>query len=285
MVRRRARPPPRGCGGATTTRRPSSRTTALVEENRRRGRTDREFELVDTGVFDGDALLADRRRLRQGGIRRHVPAPPDPQRRARPAELHALPTLWFRNRWSWDAGSARPSIRGQRSSAGTALAIAEDVDRSRWLLAADPHPGGRPPTLLFCENETNYPRLFGSHGTTPYPKDGINDHVVHGAATVNPEGHGTKMSCWYRVAVDPGDTIELRLRLASTHDPAMPRPDLGTSFVQTMGDREREADEFYASLRPTGATDDEAAIMRQALGGDRVEPAILRIRRAALARR
>jgi hypothetical protein len=176
-----------------------------------------------------------------------------------------------------------PSIRAQRSSAGTALAIAEDVDRNSWILAAGAHPGGRPPTLLFCENETNDSRLFGSPGATPYPKDGINDHVVHGAATVNPEGHGTKMSCWYRVAVDPGDTIELRLRLASAHDRAMPRPDLRD--VRCVGWDEPRA-RAASSMRPCGhrATDDEAAIMRQAWRDDE-EPAILRIRRAALARR
>ena len=118
---------------------------------------------------------------------------------------------------------------------------------------------------MFCENETNLPLLFGATASTPWPKDGINDHVVSGAATVNPAQTGTKMSARYRVTVAPGAEIELRLRLA--RDPADGEADLGEGFATTLAARKREADEFYASLRPDVATDEELAVMREAYAG------------------
>ena len=118
---------------------------------------------------------------------------------------------------------------------------------------------------MFCDNETNVQRLFGGAASTPYPKDGVNDHVVNGAATVNPERRGTKMACWYRLSVGAGETVELRLRLA--RDAPGRAMDLGKDFAQTQADRSREADEYYAALRPEGTSDDEAMVMRQAFAG------------------
>ena len=285
----------------------------LREENARRGQTDPEFELVDTGIFDGGRywqITADYAKAapRDLCIRIRVR-----NAASEAAELHVLPTLWFRNRWSWEDGIARPVISAQvsfplargkdgmgvdRKSAnvagippppqpspsggggGSALdprvrgddgnqksasAIAEEELLGRWHLTAGPDPAGRLPAMLFCENDTNMPRLFGVAGPTPYPKDGINDHVVNGAPTVNPARCGTKMACWYRLTVAPGQTVELRLRLA--HESAGPTLDLGAGFEKTFVEREREADEFYRTLRPAQATDDEAAVMRQAFAG------------------
>ena len=239
----------------------------LCAENARRGKKDPEFELVDTGVFDGDRywqIEADYAKAtpRDLCLRLRV-------RNAGPetAELHILPTLWFRNRWSWEEGSPRPSIRAvtPTHATGAAKAVAHEESLGRWFLAAGPDRAGRAPTLLFCENETNFPRLFGSAPATPYPKDGINDHIVHGAATVNPAREGTKLGCWYRVVLAAGETLELRLRLArADSDAAL---DLGTGFEQTLAEREREADEFYAELLPEGASTDEAAVSRQAFAG------------------
>jgi len=241
----------------------------LRDENRRRGRADREFELVDTGIFDGDRYwqieadyakatphdLCLRIRVRNAG--------PDA------AELHVLPTLWFRNTWSWQPDSPRPSLRAAApgEAVGAAVAIAEEPRLRRWLLAAGRDPRGRAPELLFCENETNVPRVFGAARQTPYPKDGINDHVVHGAATVNPAQHGTKLACWYRLAVGAGQSVELRLRLARADAAATSQLELGAAFESTLALREREADEFYAALRPAGASDEEAAVMRRAFAG------------------
>jgi hypothetical protein len=234
----------------------------LRQENARRGKHDREFELADTGIFDGG-------RYWQVTVDYAKAAPRDVcvrirARNAGPdaASLHVLPTLWFRNRWSWEADAARPVIRADADDPGSA--IAEEERLGRWRLTAGRDPSGALPKLLFCENDTNAARLFGVRAVTPYPKDGVNDHVVAGAGTVNPARRGTKLACWYRVTIAPGETVELRLRLGL--DPGAPL-DLGPDFDRTLADRAREADEYYAALRPVDATDSEAAVMRQALAG------------------
>ena len=129
-------------------------------------------------------------------------------------------------------------------------------------------PDGGRPQLLLCENETNVERIFGQPPTTPYPKDGINDHVIHGAPTVNPDGTGTKAAAWYRVTLEPGETAEIRLRLRKTGAGTTPvRDPLGTDFADVMNRREAEADAFYAELDRPAATPEESRIMRQAFAG------------------
>ncbi len=237
----------------------------LRQENARRTRDEPEYELIDTNAFDGDRywqITADYAKAAPDDVCiRIVARNAGPER----AELHILPTLWFRNRWSWEDGVPKPVIR-DASNETNSLAIAEDGMVGAWKLVVGPDAAGRPPPLLFCENETNAQRLFGGAASqTPYPKDGINDHVVNGAATVSPERRGTKMACWYRVAVAAGETVELRLRLA--RDTPGRSIDLGENFAQTQADRSREADEYYAALRPEGASDEEAMVMRQAFAG------------------
>ena len=236
----------------------------LREENARRTRDDPEFELLDTGVFDGDRywrIAADYAKAAPDDVLIRIAA-----RNMGPeaAELHILPTLWFRNRWSWEDGVAKPVIR-DASDGVSAVAIAEDEALGAWGLVAGPDPTGRPATLLFCENETNVPKLFGGAASTAYPKDGINDHVVNGAATVNPEQRGTKMACLYRVTVGAGETVEIRLRLA--REASGRTMDLGKAFTQTQAERSQEANEYYAALRPEGTSDEEAMVMRQAFAG------------------
>ena len=136
-------------------------------------------------------------------------------------------------------------------------------------LVADSGPDGAAPMALFCENETNLGRLYGVEPITPYPKDGVNDHVVHGAATVNPERTGTKCAFWYKLTVQPGQTVELRLRLrqAETARGGTAAAAFGAGFDQLMAQRRSEADEFYGELTPKAATADEAMVMRQASAG------------------
>ena len=131
---------------------------------------------------------------------------------------------------------------------------------------------GTGPQLLFCENETNLARLYGAAAATPYPKDGINDHVVHGAPTINPAGTGTKCSFWYQLTVPAGQTAELRLRLrpaagGGSKPATSAATALGKDFDQVMTQRRAEADEFYAELTPAGASADEALVLRQACAG------------------
>ncbi|HEY7202463.1 MAG TPA: glucosidase [Candidatus Dormibacteraeota bacterium] len=222
----------------------------LVDENRRRGRLDPEFELEDTGVFAEDRfweITADYAKADAEDVLVRVTV-----RNAGPEEatIDVLPTMWFRNTWSWEPGAERPLIVADRDGL---LAQHENLGHRVLALSGAPE-------LLFCENEHNARRLWNTPNATPYPKDGINDHVVGGAATVNPLLRGTKAAARYHLTVAAGARVELRLRLA----PA-PR-DLGARFDDTMRLREEEANDFYEPLLE-GATADEARVARQALAG------------------
>jgi hypothetical protein len=235
----------------------------LRAENGRRGKTDPEYELLDTGVFDGGRYW----------ITEVCYAKADPTdllmrvtvTNAGPDTdtLHVLPTAWFRNTWSWDMAAAKPVIE----AAGPAAARVEHPYLGTLELVAGAGPDGAAPALLFCENETNTARLFGAEPVTPYPKDGINDHVIHGAATVSPQQRGTKSAFWYRLEVPPGGTAELRLRLRPQGATPKAPAALGGSFERVVAARQGEADEFYAELTPETASEDEALVMRQAFGG------------------
>ena len=223
----------------------------LVAENRARGRDQPEFELVDTGAFDDGRyweITADYAKASADDIRVRLSI-----RNAGPeaAVIDVLPTLWFRNTWSWGIDDRKPGIR----TAGGSL-LAEHHELGSFTLSGDGSP-----EPLFCENETNTERLWGIPGVTSFPKDGINDHVLSGAKTVNPALTGTKAALHYRVEVPAGGTAVIRLRLAPA--PGGPAPD----FATVMTAREREADEFYSLLTPPGAGADRALVMRQALSG------------------
>jgi hypothetical protein len=228
----------------------------LVATNRGRGRGDPEYELLDTGAFDGDrywvvevvyAKASPLDLLMQ--VRVTNAGPED-------ATLHVLPTVWFRNTWSWDAGAPKPVIEAGGP---------ESIRIDHPFLGALEMLGGQASDLLFCDNETNSQRLFGVGPTTQWPKDGINDHVIHGAATVNPAGRGTKGAFWYQLTVAPHATAELRLRLRPR--PADSADALGQRFEQVIASRRREADEFYAEITPDSASAEEAMVMRQAFSG------------------
>jgi hypothetical protein len=221
----------------------------LVAENSRRGRTDPEFELLDTGIFDGD-------RYWDVEVDYAKAAPTDvciriAVRNAGPDEatLDVLPTLWFRNAWSWDVGATRPEIAGR---AGELTATHHELGTMTLTGEGGPAP-------LLCDNDTNTARLWSVPGPA-YPKDGIGDHLIHGAATVNPSNAGTKGALHYRLTVAPGKTAEIRLRLSDRST------DLGAGWAATMRLRREEADEFYGELAPD-ADPEEALVMRQALAG------------------
>ncbi|HST24511.1 MAG TPA: hypothetical protein VLJ76_00820 [Gaiellaceae bacterium] len=223
----------------------------LVAVNASRTRADPEYELLDTGLFDDGRyweITADYAKASPEDILVRVTV-----RNAGPetATIDVLPTLWFRNTWSWGLDPRRPEVRLE----GPAMSAEHWDLGQRWLSASGT------PTPLFCENETNTERLWGVGGSTPYPKDGIADHVVAGLPTVNPELSGTKAAFHYRLEVGPGANANVELRLRDTTG------GLGADFDDVMAAREKEADEFYAELTPAGASDDEALVVRQALGG------------------
>jgi Mannosylglycerate hydrolase MGH1-like glycoside hydrolase domain len=238
---------------------------ALVDHGR--GLQDPELELLDTGVFDDDrywsvevtyAKASPTEVLARIVVENHA---------AEEAVLHVLPTLWFRNTWSWAEGAPRPRI--VRDGAGL---LVTDHALAGYRLQAAPAPGGAVPATLFCENETNTARVFQTEPLTPYPKDGINDHVVSGAQTVNPDGTGTKAAFHYTLTVAGHATAELRLRLhrppadEDPADPATPRWE-GAAFDRTLAAREADADEFYEALAPEGTTPEAMRVLRQACAG------------------
>jgi hypothetical protein len=236
---------------------------ALITLNGSRGRTGPEYELLDTGVFDGDRYWIVEVHYAKAGpddilmTIRVTNAGPGAE------TLHVLPTAWFRNTWSWEIGAPRPLL----SAAGDGAVSIQHPFGTELQLLAGAAPGGAAPVPLFCENETNVARLFGAAPATPYPKDGINDHVISGAATVNPDRRGTKCAFWYQVMVAPGATAELRLRLRPAGAGPEAATALGADFDRVVALRRAEADEFYADLTPQGASADEAMVMRQAFGG------------------
>jgi hypothetical protein len=235
----------------------------LRRENGRRGKSDPEYELLDTGVFDDDRYWIVE-------VTYAKAAPDDLLMAVRVTNagperdtLHVLPTAWFRNTWSWEPNGARPEmVAAGRATVSVAHPFLGQLE---WV--AGPGPDGSPPTLLFCENETNEGRLYGVRSSPPYAKDGINDHVVSGAASVNPDRRGTKCSAWYRVEVDPGASCELRVRLRPAGASPKGASAVGANFEKAVDRRRGEADEFYAELTPEGASADEAMVMRQAFAG------------------
>jgi len=232
-------------------------------ENSRRDRRDPEYEILDTGVFDDDRYWVTEVKYAKSADAAELlivvtvtNAGPDPD------TVHVLPTAWFRNTWSWVEGAAKPVLKGGASGA---VHIEHPFLGGLELIAGDASDGTAP-TVLFCENETNTARLFGSAPVTPYPKDGINDHVVSGKPTVNPEQAGTKCSFWYELTVAPGATAEIRLRLRPEGKTVTTSP-FGQNFDEILNDRKAEADEFYRALTPDSASEDEAMVMRQAFAG------------------
>ena len=177
--------------------------------------------------------------------------------------LQVLPSAWFRNTWSWDFHAPKPEL----SASGPASVDIRHPFLGELELAGASAPGGAPPKLLFCENETNYHRLYGVTASPIYPKDGVNDHVVGGQATVNPDLAGTKCAFWYQVTVQPGAKAELRLRMRPKGTKPEPSAALGKHFDDVIAKRWAEADEFYAELTPKAASADEAMVMRQAFSG------------------
>ncbi|WP_211240836.1 MGH1-like glycoside hydrolase domain-containing protein [Hamadaea tsunoensis] len=228
----------------------------LVDVNGRRSRHEAEYELLDTGVFADDrywSVTADYAKASPTDLCVVVTVA---NRGPETATIHVLPTLWFRNTWAWGqpGEDAVPSITGD----GGRLTARHGALGTIELL------GDGTPTALFCDNETNTERLWGTPGRSAYPKDGINDHVVHGAATVNPARTGTKAALHYVLEVPAGGSRQIRLRLA---EPTGGSADLGDGFAKVMADRRTEADAFFAALMPAGTTDEEALVVRGAVAG------------------
>jgi len=240
----------------------------LRATNRRRSKLELEYELLDTGIFDDDRyfdVFVEYAKATPEDILVRITAV---NRGPEEAELHVLPTLWFRNTWLFWPEAERPSLREEGRGGGMSVVAATHPELGARHLYCE---GDAP--LLFTENETNNVRVFGSPNVTRWVKDGINDRVVAGREdAVNPEQRGTKVAPHYRLTVPSGGEAVVRLRLTDAAPGARAqgaekgRP-FGKGFDATFEARRKEADEFYRSITPASAGEDEARVVRQALSG------------------
>jgi hypothetical protein len=239
----------------------------LVEKNRPQEKSQAEYELIDTGVFDEDRyfdVFVEYAKADTEDILIRISAT---NRGSEKAELHLLPTIWFRNRWSWGYAEARPLLcRGSEqleNETNAALIELEHEYYGRRLLYCEGTP-----TVLFTENETNTQRLFGVANRQPYVKDAFHEYVIRGAReAVNPLQTGTKAAAHYILHLNPGETATLRLRFLPAEVAQGHTDILGENFNQVFAERINEADEFYSTIIPQHLSLDARSVMRQSFAG------------------
>jgi hypothetical protein len=238
----------------------------LVEESQRRSRHEPEFELADTGVFEGGRYF--------DLVVEYAKASPDniliritiANRGPEPAVLHLLPTLWFRNTWSWGCTHEGCEVKPRIDQISDDAVVARHTSLGSMRLVAEADSAGQPTRWLFTENETNSQRLFGHENGSPAVKDAFHDFVVQGQRdTVSSRPVGTKVAAYRVIELAPGAETTIRLRLTDETE-ASPRP-FGRKFDQIFTARRREADEFYAAHIPASLTDAERQVSRQAYAG------------------
>jgi hypothetical protein len=234
----------------------------LVRTNRARSREAPEYELLDTGIFDGDRYF--------DVFVEYAKNDPDDilieiqiiNRGPNVETIHLLPTLWFRNTWTWWPETPKPVLSRVSDASGFPVVKASHAELGDRYLYCDGEP-----RLLFTENETNNERIFHTANASAYVKDGIHNFVVEGRTdAVNPANTGTKVAAYYKCAIDSGVTAVVQLRLTD-RAPDGANPHFGGRFREIIQARRVEADEFYAELMPHGIDDDRQRVMRQALSG------------------
>ncbi len=226
----------------------------LIEKNRSRSREEMEYELLDTGIFDDDRYF--------DVFVEYAKADPEDvlikisvhNRGPEAAQLHVLPTLWYRNTWSWGDDVTKPGL-GQ---VGKNQIRASHPQLGEYTLQCDGAP-----ERLFTENETNNGRLWGQRNASPYVKDAFHEYVIAGKKeAVNPAKSGTKAAAHYVLEVPGGQSKVVRLRLS-----AKPAADGFAKFEQLFAARQADADEFYERITPKNFSDDQRRVHRQALAG------------------
>jgi hypothetical protein len=230
----------------------------LVTENRQRGKLAPEFELIDTGIFEGDRYFDVVVEYAKANVEDILVKITATNRGPEEASLNLLPTIWFRNTWSWHQnGTAKPYLR---STSEGVIELNHPEPGKRWLYCDGA------PELLFTENNTNTERLFNITNGASYFKDGINEYIVHGnQQAVNPEQRGTKAAANYKLTIAPGATATIHLRL--TDQDYNQRQEAFANFEEIFSARAHEADEFYQTVIPEHLSDDARLVMRQAFAG------------------
>jgi hypothetical protein len=228
----------------------------LIEENaRRRGTAAMEFELIDTGIFDDDKYFDVEIEYAKADADDVLMRVTVHNRGAEQASIHILPQIWFRDIWSWSEGVERPVLKDQ----GAGIVRAEHKDLGVYAIAFE-----TPDRLLFCDNETNFARLFGVSGAQGYCKDAFHEYVVHGRVdAVNTAGEGTKACGLYVHTIPPRVSTTIRLRLCADEPPS----DTFTGFDKIVAQRRAEANAFYAPLQKDIGDEDMRRIQRQAFAG------------------
>jgi hypothetical protein len=219
----------------------------LVTENRQRGKLAPEFELIDTGIFEGDRYFDVVVEYAKANVEDILVKITATNRGPEEASLNLLPTIWFRNTWSWHQnGTAKPYLR---STSEGVIELNHPEPGKRWLYCDGA------PELLFTENNTNTERLFNITNGASYFKDGINEYIVHGnQQAVNPEQRGTKAAANYKLTIAPGATATIHLRL--TDQDYNQRQEAFANFEEIFSARAHEADEFYQTVIPEHLSDD-----------------------------
>jgi hypothetical protein len=233
----------------------------LTDENRRRGKKDPEFELIDTGIFDDGRyfdVVVEYAKASPEDLLIQISAS---NRGPDPAPLHLLPTIWFRNTWSWTKDAIKPMLsKGPNGRAGTVINIEHPELGKRYLYMQSK------PSVLFTENETNNSRLYNTPGPL-FCKDGINDYVVNERIdAVNKASYGTKAALDYRFTISPGETVTLKLRLTDEYWPAA-KDSLNGDFDRILVSRKLEADDYYGRIISEDLSEDARNIMRQSFAG------------------
>jgi hypothetical protein len=244
----------------------------LVQTNAKRSREQPEYELLDTGVFNEDRYFDVFVEYAKADVDDLLVQITVFNRGPEPAELHVLPTLWFRNDWSpWIAKPAeKPVLREIKGAAGASTALAAHARLGAYTFACE---GAVP--LLFTENETNYERIFpGETSACPYVKDGFHNYLVAGqSSAVNPERRGTKVAAHHRLVVPAHGSASVRVRLTAlpeadtAQQAAATATPFGPEFEKTLNARQKEADDFYRSVTPPSLAPDAANVLRQAMAG------------------
>lgn len=238
----------------------------LVAENRRRGKLDPEFELRDTGVFEGDKYFDVQIEYAKRTPNDILVRLTISNRGPFEAPLHVLPTIWFRNTWSWGCTHegcwTKPRIVGGRGPALRCYHATLD----EFSYAADVGPDGTVPPWLFTENETNYERIFNSPSVGPYRKDAFHEYLIHGKTEViSPNPMGTKAAAHYALNIPAGGEVVLRMRLWASED--APADPFDVAFDRVFEKRGKEAEAYRVARQPSCVTPDEAQVIRQAEAG------------------
>ena len=224
----------------------------LVEENRRRTRLDPEFELIDTGIFNDDKYFDVFIEYAKGDINDILVRITVHNRGKEAASLHILPTVWFRNTWSWGPDDYKP----QMMSSNQGNVTIEHRELGEYALYADERD-----IHLFCDNETNLPRLYGAE-KSGYYKDGVQEFLLHGHQEAINYEQGTKVALNYDKTIAGGESVTVRLRLSENID-----GNAFANFDSIFSDRIRETDEFYADIQRDMTNEDEKLVQRQAFAG------------------